>query len=40
MVVEKSGHRHVFEPPVWLGWAVLSLGFVLFMHGMWGKIRR
>ena len=40
MVVEKSGHRHVFEPPVWLGWAVLSLGFVLFMHGVWGKIRR
>jgi len=40
LVVEKTGHRHVFEPPVWLGWALMSVGFVLFMHGMWGKIRR
>jgi hypothetical protein len=40
MVVENTGHRHVFEPPIWLGWAVLSLGFVLFVHGLWGKIRR
>jgi hypothetical protein len=40
MVVENTGHRHIFEPPAWFGWAVLSVGFVLLMHGMWGKIRR
>jgi hypothetical protein len=40
MVVEKTGHRHIVEPPSWLGWAMMSLGFVLFMHGLWGKIRR
>lgn len=40
MVVEKTGHRHIFEPPVWMGWAVLSLGFVLLVHGVWGKVRR
>jgi hypothetical protein len=40
MVVEKSGHRHIFEPPAWLGWAALSVGFVLVCHGVWGKIRR
>ena len=38
-VVEKTEHRHVFTPPPWAGWAVLSLGFVLFAHGIWGKFR-
>jgi hypothetical protein len=40
MVVENTSHRHIFQPPAWFGWAVLSLGFVLFMHGLWGKFRR
>ena len=40
LVVEKTDHRHEFNPPPWLGWAVLSVGFVLFMHGLWGKFRR
>ena len=38
-VVEKTEHRHVIEPPKWLGWAALSLGFVLTAHGAWGKWR-
>jgi len=40
LVVEKTEHRHVFTPPPWLGWAVLSAGFVLLVHGMWGKWRK
>ena len=40
LVVEKTDHRHVIEPPAWLGWAALSLGFVLTIHGLWGKWRR
>jgi hypothetical protein len=40
LVVEKTEHRHVFNPPGWLGWAVVSIGFVLFAHGVWGKLRR
>jgi hypothetical protein len=39
LVVEKSEHRHVFKPPSWAGWAVLSVGFVLLAHGLWGKYR-
>ncbi len=40
LVVEKTEHRHIFTPPNWLGWAVISIGFVLFAHGLWGKLRR
>ena len=40
MAAEKTGHRHVFTPPTWVGWAVLSTGFVLLAHGTWGKWRR
>ena len=40
LVVEKTERRHVVKPPNWLGWAVLSIGFVLTVHGLWGKWRR
>ncbi len=40
LVAETTQHRHVLNPPVWLGWAVLSVGFVLFVHGAWGKWRK
>ena len=40
LVVERTEHRHVFTPPRWAGWAALSVGFVLFVHGLWGKFRR
>lgn len=40
MMVEKTGHRHIFEPPAWFGWAVLSAGGVLLAHGLWSKVRR
>ena len=38
-MAETTVHRHQFHPPPWLGWAVLSLGGVLFVHGIWGKFR-
>ena len=37
MLVQKTDHRHVIEPPAWLGWAALSIGFVLTAHRLWGK---
>lgn len=40
ILVEKTEHRHVLHPPAWLGWAALSAGFVLFIHGAWGKWRK
>jgi hypothetical protein len=30
---DAGGRRHV-QPPVWLGWAMLSCGVVLLAHGL------
>jgi hypothetical protein len=40
IVVDTTGHSHTVTPPRWIGWALLSTGGVLFVHGLLGHWRK